>query len=98
MVSEAINGPLVQSESATSSWRSAMRTSRWILSALVLFGVSAEPTAAADAADRYPSRPIRIVVGSTPGSTPDVLARLIGLKLGEAWRQAVVIENRAPSV
>ena len=49
-------------------------------------------------ADRYPNRPIRIVVGSTPGATPDVLARLIGAKLGESWRQAVVIENRVPGV
>ena len=54
--------------------------------------------AAADVADRYPNRPIRIVVGSTPGATPDVLARLIGAKLGESWRQPVVIENRVPSV
>ena len=75
-----------------------MRASQWIVSALVGFGLSAEQTAAADAADRYPSRPIRIVVGSTPGGTPDVLARLIGAKLGESWRQAVVIENRVPAV
>jgi tripartite-type tricarboxylate transporter receptor subunit TctC len=53
---------------------------------------------AADATDRYPARPIRIVVGSTPGSTPDVLARLVGSKLGESLGQAVVVENRAPSV
>lgn len=75
-----------------------MRASQWIISALVGFGLSAEQAVAADAADRYPSKPIRIVVGSTPGATPDVLARLIGVKLGDAWRQPVVIENRAPSV
>jgi len=75
-----------------------MRATLWILSALVRFGLFADQTAAADAADRYPNKPIRIVVGSTPGATPDVLARLIGVKLGESWRQAVVIENRAPSV
>jgi tripartite-type tricarboxylate transporter receptor subunit TctC len=75
-----------------------MRAAQWIVMACVGFGLFAEHTAAADAADRYPTRPIRIVVGSTPGATPDVLARLLGAKLGESWGQAVVIENRVPSV
>jgi len=75
-----------------------MRAAQWTRSVLLGFGLLADHAAAADAADRYPTRPIRIVVGSTPGATPDVLARLIGAKLGESWKQAVVIENRAPSV
>lgn len=75
-----------------------MRAAQWILPALVGFGLFADQTSAADAADRYPNKPIRIVVGSTPGATPDVLARMIGAKLGESWKQAVVIENRVPSV
>ena len=75
-----------------------MRATQWFVSALVGLGVCAEHAAAADAADRYPSRPIRIVVGSTPGATPDVLARLIGAKLGESLGQSIVIENRVPSV
>jgi tripartite-type tricarboxylate transporter receptor subunit TctC len=75
-----------------------MRASQWIMSALVGFGLCAQQAAAADAADGYPSKPIRIIVGSTPGGTPDILARLIGLKLGEIWKQPVVIENRSPSV
>jgi tripartite-type tricarboxylate transporter receptor subunit TctC len=75
-----------------------MRVAQWTLSALLGFGLLADQSSAADAADRYPNKPIRIVVGSTPGATPDVLARLIGAKLGESWKQAVVIENRVPSV
>jgi tripartite-type tricarboxylate transporter receptor subunit TctC len=75
-----------------------MRIAQWFLSAWVGFGSFADQTSAADAADRYPTKPIRIVVGGTPGSTPDVLARLIGAKLGNSWKQAVVIENRAPAV
>ena len=51
-------------------------------------------TTAAQAAERYPSKPIRIVVGSTAGGSPDVLARLIGIKLSESWKQPVVVENR----
>jgi tripartite-type tricarboxylate transporter receptor subunit TctC len=42
----------------------------------------------------YPSRPIRFVLAQAPGSTVDILARLIGAKLTEAWGQQVVIENR----
>ena len=75
-----------------------MRAAQWTRSVLLGLGLLADHAAAADAADRYPNKPIRIVVGSTPGATPDVLARLIGAKLGESWKQAVVIENRAPSV
>jgi tripartite-type tricarboxylate transporter receptor subunit TctC len=75
-----------------------MRVAQWILSALVGFGLFADRTSAADAIDRYPTKPIRIVVGSTPGGTPDVLARMIGARLGESWKQAVVIENRVPNV
>ena len=75
-----------------------MQASQWIVSVLVGLGLTADRAAAADAADRYPSRPIRIIVGSTPGGTPDVLARLIGTKLGQSWKQSVVIENRTPSV
>jgi tripartite-type tricarboxylate transporter receptor subunit TctC len=78
--------------------RLVVRAAQWSVSASVVFGLFAHQAAAADTAERYPSRPIRIVVGSTPGGTPDVLARLIGAKLGESWKQAVVIENRAPSV
>ncbi len=64
----------------------------------MVFGLCAEQAAAADGVDSYPNKPVRIIVGSTPGATPDVLARLIGVKLGDSWRQPVVIENRAPSV
>ena len=47
----------------------------------------------ASAAD-YPTRPLRLIVPFPPGGTTDVLARLIGPKLTEAFRQPVVIDNR----
>jgi tripartite-type tricarboxylate transporter receptor subunit TctC len=50
---------------------------------------------AADAAANYPNRPVRWVVPFTPGASNDILARLIGQKLTEAWGQQFVIDNRA---
>ena len=41
----------------------------------------------------YPERSVRMVVPAPPGSAPDVLARMVGQKLSEAWGQAVVIDN-----
>jgi tripartite-type tricarboxylate transporter receptor subunit TctC len=50
---------------------------------------------AADAADNYPNKPIRIIVPSAPSSGPDVVSRLIGTRLTDAWGEQVVADNRA---
>jgi tripartite-type tricarboxylate transporter receptor subunit TctC len=52
------------------------------------------PALAAENAQNYPSKPIRLVVPFTPGGSTDILARVIGMKLTEAWGRQVVIDNR----
>ncbi|MEQ1775631.1 MAG: tripartite tricarboxylate transporter substrate binding protein [Burkholderiales bacterium] len=50
-------------------------------------------TTAADA--NYPTRPVRVLVGFSPGGTSDIVARIIGKKLADAWGQQFVVDNRA---
>src|SRR5260370_30077859 len=45
-------------------------------------------------AQAYPSRPVRLVVGFTPGGAVDIIARLIGQTLSERLGKPIVIENR----
>lgn len=58
-----------------------------------LLGFTASFAIAASAAD-YPTRPIRYVVAFAPGGINDIMARIVGQKLNEAWGQAVIVDNR----
>ena len=44
-------------------------------------------------ASRFPGKPVRLIVGFTPGSATDVTARLLAQKLNEAWGVSVTVEN-----
>lgn len=59
-----------------------------LLAALLTF------TAAAHAADPYPSRPIRAIVVFPPGGPTDVVARIYAQELTRSWGQQVVVDNR----
>ena len=45
-------------------------------------------------AQNYPTKPIRIIGLSSPGSGPDIVGRLIGQKFTEAWGQQVIVDMR----
>ena len=51
--------------------------------------------AGAARAQVYPAKPITIIIGSTPGSTTDGLARALGLEITKETGQSVIVDNRA---
>jgi tripartite-type tricarboxylate transporter receptor subunit TctC len=46
------------------------------------------------AAQLYPNRPVRIILANTPGSAPDIIARILGSKLTEQLGQQVIVDPR----
>ncbi len=64
------------------------------LGALLAACLAMPAQAQTDPAAEYPSKPIRILVGFTPGGGPDLTARQIAQKLADRWKQQVLVENR----
>src|SRR5215207_3275622 len=62
---------------------------RWLWTVL-FFVLSA---AASFAQDVYPSRLVKIILPSAPGSTTDMLARLLADQLSQKWGKPVIVEN-----
>ena len=72
----------------------ATTSSRNKASQIVLVATALLLSGFAFAQDDYPNRPLRIVVGFTPGGGPDVTARHIAQRLGETFKQPVIVENK----
>src|ERR1019366_1578643 len=72
--------------------RRGMNRATWgLLLALAALGAAGGPAfAQAD----WPSRPIRLIVPFTPGSSSDIVARVVAQKLGERLKQQIFVENR----
>jgi tripartite-type tricarboxylate transporter receptor subunit TctC len=63
-----------------------LRGAMMVLCAFALEAMAAQP---------YPSKPIRVIVPSSPGGGLDFVARAVGQQLSQAWSHSVVIDNRA---
>ena len=70
-----------------------MKASRSIAAMLLAFALTGVPGAAL-AQDKWPSKPIRMIVPFTAGSASDVLGRIVGQRLSEIYGQQLVVDNR----
>ena len=66
----------------------------WFLMMLAGALAAVPDDAVAQGAKDYPTKAIRIIVPFAPGGSSDILARSIGQKLSEMWKQPVVVDNR----
>jgi tripartite-type tricarboxylate transporter receptor subunit TctC len=72
----------------------ACRTARTAAIAAAAAVLGAGGATAQSPADKYPEKPIKIIVPFAPGGSTDILARMIGQKLTDNWRQPVIVETR----
>ena len=63
----------------------------WLAAALL---IACSFTAGGALAQAWPAKPVRIIVPFAAGGTTDVVARIVGQKLGELWGQGVLVETR----
>src|SRR2546423_15077426 len=68
-----------------------MRMNRLKFVLLAALAVSTLPAAA----QSYPTKPVHVIISFTPGSSTDIVGRIVIQKLTEIWGQPVVPENRA---
>ena len=65
-----------------------------LASGIHMAAVGAQLAPGGDAAG-YPNRPIRLITPAAPGGTTDYLARMLAIRLTEAWKQQTIVDNRA---
>ncbi len=62
--------------------------------ACILLAALPQTISAQHPAGDYPNKPVRVVVPFAPGASTDLIARLLGQKLAEAWGQQFIVDNR----
>ena len=71
-----------------------MTTTRSLMRALVLLATGLSAAVGPAAAQTYPSKPIHMIVGYSPGGAVDLIARTLGQQLSSALGQPVIVENK----
>ena len=85
--------PGISATAATGSTFSAPRLRRGI--GLLALSLGLAPGLSQHSqAQSWPSKPVRVIVSQTPGSAPDIIARLLSDRLSKAFGQPVVVDNR----
>ena len=93
-IAERIDGYRRPAVAVAARKETGMRTSSLAIAGAVCAAALALTVGPAQAAEKYPNKPIRIIVPSAASSGPDVVSRLIGGRLTEAWGEQVVIDAR----
>ena len=62
---------------------------------LVALVITALSSGLASAQGTWPDRPIRLIVPFTPGSSSDIVARIVAQKVGERLKQQIIVDNRS---
>ena len=60
----------------------------------IYFAFAAAALAFSASAQEFPTKPIRVIIPLTPGSGADIAGRIIAARMGEHWKQPVIVENR----
>jgi tripartite-type tricarboxylate transporter receptor subunit TctC len=76
------------------NYMTSRRTAICLIATGISIGISAIASIGSAAAQNYPTRPVKWVVGYPPGGATDIIARLIGQRLSERLGQQFVIENK----
>ncbi len=71
-----------------------MTDRRFAILKMTLLSLGMSFAAQAIAQDKFPSRPVTVVVPQAAGGANDAIARVIAQKLSEQWGQTVLVENR----
>jgi tripartite-type tricarboxylate transporter receptor subunit TctC len=69
-----------------------MDTQKFLAASLIPLAVMA--WSKSHAAEPFPNKPVRLIIGSAPGSGPDIISRLVADRLYEVWGQRVVVDSR----
>ncbi|MBI3938216.1 MAG: tripartite tricarboxylate transporter substrate binding protein [Betaproteobacteria bacterium] len=72
-----------------------MSLNRKVCAGSLLLGIAGSLIYMDAGAQRYPVRPIRLIVGFPVGGAADIVARIVGQKLGERFQQQIVVDNRS---
>ena len=65
-----------------------------LLLTVILAGASCGVWAASGTGDTYPNKPIRLIVGFTPGGSDDLVGRMVAARISERFGQTVIVDNR----